>query len=139
MNSLPTRSPRGCEIVMEILWVDNKVAHDAICQTFANLIERLAACENAIMAHHKHLESQPPIDANLFMYKPKGEKDHLNIGKNLDLIYQRLVELEAMAHKAPRTNHGEKTYCFRGKDKWVVIPIRVLIGTLIIVIVIILQ
>ena len=90
------------------LWVDNKVAHDAICQTFANLIERLAACENAIVAHHKHLESQPPIDANLFMYKPKGEKDHLNIGKNLDLIYQRLVELEAMAHKAPRTNHGER-------------------------------
>ena len=76
------------------LWVDNKVAHDAICQTFANLIERLAACENAIVAHHKHLESQPPIDANLFMYKPKGEKDHLNIGKNLDLIYKKLEALE---------------------------------------------
>ena len=76
------------------LWVDNKVAHDAICQTVANIIERLAACEQAILGHHKHLESMPQIDQNLFMYKPNGEKDHLNIGKNLDLIYKKLEALE---------------------------------------------
>ena len=36
----------------------------------------------------------PKIDENLYMYKPPGEEEHLNIGKNLELIYKTLEELK---------------------------------------------
>ncbi len=76
------------------LWLDNATAHDAICKTFENILSRLRDDEELISALVKTLNEQPKIDADLFMFKPPGKEDHLNIGNNLKLIYQRLEELE---------------------------------------------
>lgn len=76
------------------LWLDNATAHDAICKTFENILNRLREDEKLITSVIQTINAMPKIDENLYMYKPPGEEEHLNIGKNLELIYKTLEELK---------------------------------------------
>ncbi len=80
-------------------WEDNREAHEVINECVKGLGERLAEVT-------KYVNELPTPDKVL--YKPKGKEDYLNMKENYDEIYRRLEELEAMAHKAPSTNHGER-------------------------------
>ena len=97
------------------LWLDNSMAHDAICKTFENILGRIREDEELISACIKTLNEMPTIDQDLFMYKPPGEGEHLNIGKNFELIYKKLKELEEQAHPAPRTDHGKRLTALEDK------------------------
>ena len=97
------------------LWLDNATAHDAICKTFENILNRLREDEKLITSVIQTINTMPKIDENLYMYKPPGEEEHLNIGKNLELIYKKLKELEEQAHPAPRTDHGKRLTALEDK------------------------
>ena len=62
------------------LWLDNATAHDAICKTFENILNRLREDEKLITSVIQTINTMPKIDENLYMYKPPGEEEHLNIG-----------------------------------------------------------
>jgi len=82
------------------LWMDNKVAHDAILHLFDNVLTRLGECEKGINTLSEHINALyervnaiPEISGELFQYKPKGS-DYLPLGKNFDYIYKRIEALE---------------------------------------------
>ena len=86
------------------LWMDNKVAHDAILHLFENVIGRIQACEDGINTLSQHvntiyerLGTIPEINGELFQqikYRPNGKEDYLTLGKNFDHIYERIEALE---------------------------------------------
>ena len=80
-------------------WEDNNEAHEIINECIKGLSERLAELV-------KYTEAIPTPDKVL--YKPKGYEEYLYINQNYDEIYRRIEKLEAMAHKAPSTDHGKR-------------------------------
>tara|TARA_Y100001968_G_scaffold207736_1_gene190901 strand:- start:49648 stop:49962 length:315 start_codon:yes stop_codon:yes gene_type:complete len=80
-------------------WQDNAEAHEVLNQCVQGLAERLGE----VTKYVNDLATPEKI-----LYKPKGAEEYLNIKENYDEIYRRLEELEAMAHKAPSTDHGKR-------------------------------
>ncbi|UYA57613.1 spike glycoprotein [Synechococcus phage S-CREM1] len=86
---------------MEFKFKDNEKAHEIINDIITKLIERVNHIETYIQESvEKRLENIEKfvttelIGPSSLQYKPPGNDDYIGLGGNLDLIYERLNNLE---------------------------------------------
>lgn len=72
----------------DLLYVakDNEIAHTAINEICKTLIQRLSEVEKYVTTELSH-----PAKVQ---YRPPGKEEYLTLKENLDLIYERLNNLE---------------------------------------------
>jgi hypothetical protein len=65
---------------------DNELAHNVINEICKSLLERIEKLETYVTTEISH--------PGKIRYRPDGKEDYLSLKENLDLIYERLNNLE---------------------------------------------
>lgn len=83
LTKLLRRSQSASEGDLMYIAKDNEIAHSAINEICKTLINRI-----------KLLEEYTTTQLSKIRYKPEGQDEYLSLKQNLDLIYERLNNLE---------------------------------------------
>jgi hypothetical protein len=82
-------------------FADNEKAHEVLNEILKKLISRIESVEkyiqenvNVRLDNIERFVTTELIGPKSLEYKPSGAEEYLGLGKNLDLIYERLNKLE---------------------------------------------